>query len=109
MLKKISALIKNLEIYPENMTENLNLTRGLIFSQAVLLALTQKGVSREESYRMVQRNAMKVWEQKIDFSEALEQDSGISEHISAEELRSIFQIENRLKNIDHIFKEVGIY
>jgi adenylosuccinate lyase len=109
MLKKISALIKNLEIYPENMTENLNLTRGLIFSQAVLLALTQKGVSREDSYRMVQRNTMKVWEQRIDFREALEQDSGISEHISAEELRSIFHIENRLKNIDHIFKEVGIY
>ncbi len=108
MLKKSCGLIKNLEINPEKMLENLNLTHGLIFSQAVLLALTQKGVSREEAYRMVQRNAMKVWEQKIDFREALAQDAGIEEHLSADELKLIFNIENRLKNIEHIFSEVGI-
>jgi adenylosuccinate lyase len=108
MLKKSCDLIKNLEIYPEKMTENLNLTNGLIFSQAVLLALTQKGVSREAAYRMVQRNAMKVWEHSIDFRAALEQDSEVIKNISVKELNEIFHIENRLKNIDYIFKKVGI-
>ena len=78
------------------MTENLNLTHGLIFSQAVLLALTQKGVSREEAYRMVQRNAMKVWEKNIDFREALEQDTDLTKHLPADELNQIFQLNQLL-------------
>jgi adenylosuccinate lyase len=108
MLKKSCDLIEHLEIYPENMQHNLNLTHGLIYSQAVLLALTQRGVSREDAYRLVQRNAMKVWDKNINFAQALENDGDIGKYLSKEELEDIFKIENRLKNIVHIFKEVGI-
>ena len=66
-LRRLSGLIKNLVVYPQNMLRNLNQMKGLVFSQKILLDLTQSGVSREDSYRMVQRNAMKVWEEGKDF------------------------------------------
>ena len=108
MLVKSTALIRDLEIYPEKMLENLNITHGLIFSQTVLLALTRKGVSREAAYRMVQRNAMRVWDEKINFRAALETDQGLNEYFSPGDLDEIFKLENRLKNIDYIYKKVGL-
>jgi adenylosuccinate lyase len=108
MLKKSIGLIKELELYPEKMKQNLNLTHGLIFSQAVLLALTKKGVSREESYKLVQRNAMKVWDKNISFYEALKEDIEFTSKISVAEIDQLFKIENRLKNLDNIFTRVGI-
>jgi adenylosuccinate lyase len=80
----------------------------LIFSQAVLLALTKKGVSREDSYKMVQRNAMKVWDKNISFYEALKEDTEFTELISIDELDELFKLESRLKNLDVIFKRVGL-
>jgi len=108
MLKKTCNLVQDLDLYPENMNRNMELTHGLVYSQAVLLALTQKGVSREEAYRMVQRNAMKVWDDQISFKEALKQDKDINESITNEEIDSLFDIRNRLKNLDSIFKKVGL-
>jgi adenylosuccinate lyase len=108
MLKKTTTLLRDLDLYPENMQNNMDLTHGLVYSQAVLLALTQKGISREEAYRLVQRNAMKVWDDQISFKEALKKDETIGNSMTGEDLDNLFNIKNRLKNIDTIFKKVGL-
>lgn len=108
MLKKTCNLLRDLDLYPENMKNNMDITHGLVYSQAVLLALTQKGVSREDAYRLVQRNAMKVWDDQISFKQALNQDIEIGKSLTKEEIESLFNIDNRLKNLDSIFKKVGL-
>jgi adenylosuccinate lyase len=108
MLEKTVKLVDTLEIYPDKMLENLNLTKGLIFSQAVLLTLTRKGVSRETGYRMVQRNAMRVWSEKIAFKTALVQDNEVRQQLTEKEIEQIFSMENRWEKIDYIFKKVGL-
>lgn len=109
MLVKTIGLIDNLVLYPENMKKNLNLTNGLIYSQAILLELTKRGVSREVAYDIVQKNAMKCWETKTDFVQLLVADEKLLNFIPEEEIRQICKLENRLKNIDYIFKKVGIF
>jgi adenylosuccinate lyase len=106
MLNRCAGLIENLVVYPENMMRNLNLMKGLVFSQRVLLSLAGKGVSREKAYAMVQRNAMKVWEQGKDFQEELVADSDVREYLSAEEIREAFDLNYHLKHVDTIFKRV---
>lgn len=108
MLKKSSGLIRYLDLNPEKMIENLNLTHGLIFSQAVLLALTKKDISREDSYKMVQRNAMKVWEKNITFYEALTEDQELLDKLPLTEIDELFKLDNRLKNLNLIFQRVGL-
>ncbi len=108
MLRKTIGLIANLEIYPDRMLDNIEMTNGLIFSQAVMLALTNKGVSREDAYRLVQRNAMRVWKEGIQFQAALEEDHELSRKINSEELNEIFNLESRLKHVNYIFKQVGL-
>lgn len=108
MLKKSVSLIKNLQLYPEKMQENLNLTRGLPFSQPVLLALTTKGLSREEAYRIVQRNAMKVWDEQKSFKQALLEDDDLMKLLDEKEIEDLFDVKNRLKNLDHIYKKVEL-
>jgi adenylosuccinate lyase len=108
MLHKCIDLIGSLIIYPDNMKKNLNLTNGLIFSQTVLLALTDKGVSRETAYRIVQRNAMKVWDTNVSFTDALLQDKEVAKYLNADEIRHICRLEDRLKNIKYIFRKVGL-
>jgi adenylosuccinate lyase len=108
MLRKMNDLIGHLIIHPDNMKKNLNLTNGLIFSQSLLLYLTQKGLSRENAYKMVQRNALKVWQEKISFKDALLQDKELKKYISSVEINNICNIDNSLKNIDFIFNKVGI-
>ncbi len=105
MLALAKDLVKNLIIYPENMLKNLNLTRGLIFSQKVLLKLTEKGISREEAYKIVQSSAMEVWVNKDKnlLDELLKSDEA-RKYLSEEELKQIFNTDNMLKNIDFIFK-----
>ena len=88
------------------MQKNIFLTNGLIFSQRVLLALTEKGISREKAYRIVQRNAMKVWEDKVSFKDLLLEDKDILECLSQNEIDEIFNLDYHLKNIDYIFKRV---
>jgi len=108
MLQKTITLLDKLEIYPEKMKENLNLTHGLIHSQAVLLALTRKGVSREQGYRLVQRNAMRVWDEKITFKKSLSKDKEVRQYLTPHELERIFGMTDRLEKINYIFKKVGI-
>jgi len=88
------------------MKENLNKTRGLIFSQKIMLDLTKKGLSREEAYRIVQRISMQVWQGRENFRELLLRDSEINLYLSESEIRRCFDCQNYLKNIDQIFSRV---
>lgn len=105
-LNRLAGVIEKLVIYPENMLKNMNKFRGLVHSQRVLLALTQAGVSREDSYRLVQRNAMKVWEQGADFLEELLADSEVRAALSEEQIREKFDLGYHTKHVDTIFKRV---
>lgn len=97
-------LIENLLIYPKNMLNNLNITRGLVFSQTVLLKLIGKGVSREDAYKMVQTPAMQVWaDAQKNFKSELLNSKEISEYLSKEEIEDIFDTKQMLKNVDNIF------
>ncbi len=98
-------LIDNLIIYPENMLKNLNLTRGLIFSQTVLLKLTEKGMSREDAYKIVQTSAMKVWENKSkNLKDELANSSEVTQYFTQSDLDDLFNPDKLLRNIDYIFK-----
>ena len=105
-LHRLKGVIENLVVYPENMHNNLNKFNGLIHSQRVLLALTQKGISRENSYEIVQSNAMKVWNDGADFFNELKNDSRVSEALTMEELEENFDLGYHLKHIDTIFTRV---
>jgi adenylosuccinate lyase len=105
-LRRLAGLIGNLVVYPENMLKNLNQMRGLVFSQKILLDLTQAGVSREDSYRMVQRNAMKVWEEGKDFQEELLADGDVVAALGEDKIRESFDLNYHLKHVDTIFKRV---
>src|SRR5213079_3097525 len=106
MLHKTTSLIDGLVVYPERMLENLNITRGLIFSGQLLLALTQKGVARETAYEWVQRNAMKVWDDGEDFQALVKADANIGAHLSATEIDRVFSLDTYLRNVDTIFGRV---
>ena len=108
MLKKSDSLINNLNFHPENMITNLKITHGLFSSQVVLLALTQKNVSREDAYMMVQRNAMQVWKDKTNFADQLKSDKDLAAVLSADEIDDLCSIEKRLSKVDYIFKKVGL-
>lgn len=105
MLHKVISLIKNLLIYPENMKKNLEKTRGLIYSQKVLLKLTESGLSREDAYKIVQSNAMRVWgDESLNLKTELGKDEEVKKQISQKMLDEIFNPNNSLKNIDTIFQ-----
>ena len=105
-LNRLTQVIEKLLVYPDNMLQNLNSLGGLIHSQRILLALTQAGLSREEAYRAVQKNAMKTWERGNDFKESLKKDPEIADRIPQEELDRIFDSSNELKYLDDIFNRV---
>ena len=106
MLQKATSLIDGLVVYPERMLENLNATRGLIFSGQLLLALTQKGVAREAAYEWIQRNAMRVWDEGVDFQTLIKADEDIGAHLSAAEVEHVFALNTYLRNVDTIFARV---
>ena len=106
ILHKSASLISGLIVHPDRMLQNLQLTRGLVFSGQLLLALTQKGVSREKAYEWVQRNAMKVWDQGEDFRDLLAKDPDLNKHLTAAEIDEVFRFETYLRNIDKIFQRV---
>ena len=108
MLNKMTYLMENLLVYPDNMRKNLDLTGGLIFSQEVLLALVKKGVVREDAYAMVQRNAMQVWEKKKDFKVLIKADDEISSLLNDDEIDSLFDLNKVMKNINKIYKRLGL-
>ena len=105
-LNRLAGVIENLVIYPDTMLANMNKFRGLVMSQRVLLALTQAGVSREDSYRLVQRNAMKVWEQGKDFREELLADADVCAALSEDEINEKFDLGYHTKHVDTIFARV---
>ena len=109
ILAKTTSLLDNLVVYPENMLKNLNLTRGLVFSGQLLLALTQKGVSREDAYVYTQRNAMKVWDEGGDYQDLVMKDADISSKLSPEEIARVFDVRHYLRNVEKVFNRVFGY
>ena len=105
-LSRLTQVIEKLVIYPDNMLANMNKFRGLVMSQRVLLALTQAGVSREDAYRLVQRNAMKVWEQGKDFKTELLGDEDVLAALSTEQITEKFDLNYHTKHVDTIFTRV---
>jgi adenylosuccinate lyase len=105
-LHRLAGLLEKLVIYPQNMLDNMNKFRGLVMSQRVLLALTQAGVSREDSYRLVQRNAMRVWEQGADFKTELLADPEVTAALSPAQIEEKFDLGYHTKHVDTIFARV---
>ena len=106
ILLKAIGLFDGLVVYPDRMLENLNATRGLIFSGQLLLALTNKGVSREAAYDWVQRNAMKVWDEGTDFLKLIKADADIGAKLTSDEIDQTFSLDHYLRNVDTIFERV---
>jgi adenylosuccinate lyase len=106
LLSETTKIINNWNVKPERMRENINLTRGLVFSQRVLLALTQKGLSREDAYQLVQKNSLKAWDKKLNFIDLLKADSDIIKKLTKEEIEDCFSLEPYLDKIDYIFEKV---
>ncbi len=106
MLNRLASIVENLIVYAENMKANLEKMGGLIHSEAVLLLLTKKGLSREEAYAIVQRNAMQSWEKGGDFKTLLSQDETACRLLSREELEHAFDVRDHLKHIEDIFRRV---
>ena len=105
-LARMAGVVDKLIVYPERMKENLDRTRGLVHSQRVLLALTQAGVAREDSYRLVQRNAMRAWNGEGDLLNLLKADKDVVAKVPAAELAKLFDLEYHLKHVDTIFQRV---
>ena len=105
-LTRLTGVITNLIVYPANMRRNLDRFNGLIHSQRVLLALTQKGISREDAYEIVQSNAMKVWNDNVDFYNQLKNDPRVNEALTEDELKTNFDFSYHLKHVDTIFHKV---
>ena len=106
ILARMTGLIEKLVVYPENMIANLERTGGLFYSQQVLLALTKAGLIRDQAYRVVQRNAMRVWKEHLDFKTLLLEDNEVGRYLPAEEIEKIFDMQYHLKHVDTIFQRV---
>ena len=107
-LARLTGVVDKLLVYPERMQKNLDRMGGLVHSQRVLLALTQAGASREDSYALVQRNAMKVWESdgQLSLLELLKADTDVTARLSAEQLNALFDLDYHMKHVDTIFARV---
>jgi adenylosuccinate lyase len=108
MLNRFGNIVQNLTVFPENMKRNMERTFGLIYSQRVLLALIDKGLSREAAYDTVQKRAMQAWEEQRSFREIVESDSDITSHLSPEEIADCFDYSWHLKHVDTIFSRLGL-
>ena len=108
MLYKITDVIQNLIVYPENMKKNMERTNGLIFSQRVLLALVDKGLTRERAYELVQRNAMECWQTGRGFKELLKSDKDVMDYLTTDELEELFDYSYYLRHIDEIYSRFGL-
>ncbi|OGP16074.1 MAG: adenylosuccinate lyase [Deltaproteobacteria bacterium GWA2_50_8] len=106
MLKRLAGLVEKLLVYPQNMQKNISQYGDLIFSEGVLLALVRSGLTREEAYSLVQRNAMKVLEEGADFKESLMKDADVTRKIAPEEIKRLFNIKHHMAHIDAIFRQV---
>ena len=102
----MTGVIKNLIVYPENMKTNMEKTKGLYYSQKILLELTQRGVSREDGYRLVQKNALEAWDKQQNFKDLVLADPAITDVISKEEIETFCSPEFFTKHVDDIFERV---
>jgi adenylosuccinate lyase len=105
-LVRLTSMMEKLVVYPDRMQKNLDDLGGLVFSQRVLLALTQAGMSREDSYKAVQRNAMQVWEKGGNYLDLLSADPDIAKHIGRDKLEPMFDMTYHTKHVDTVFKRV---
>lgn len=103
-----TCIMKGLQVYPQRMKENLELTKGLVFSQRVMLALIEKGLSREEAYRLVQCNAMQAWKERVSFLDLLTGDPEVGKQLSKVELEGIFDYAYYIRHVDAIFERLGL-
>ncbi len=108
ILDKFIYIMKGLQVYPERMKENLEITKGLIFSQRVLIALIEKGLVRDQAYEIVQRNSMKAWKERVSFLRLLEKDPDVNSRLSEGELEGLFDYGYYLKHVDEAFERVGL-
>ena len=107
-LSLFASVMRGLQVYPQRMKRNIDLTKGLVFSQRVMLTLIDKGLSRQKAYEMVQRNAMKAWEKNRDFLKLLKADTEVTAILPPEELEPLFNEQYYLRYIDDIFKRIGL-
>ena len=105
-LARMTNVISNLIVYPENMKKNLNKLKGLPMSEGLMLALTQKGLAREKAYKMIQKNAMVVWQTQEEFIDVLLKDNELKKYLSASEIKKILNLDHALRRTDQIFKKV---
>ncbi len=108
MLEKFINVIDRMNVYPIRMKRNIQMTRGLVASQQVLLGLVGKGFTREQAYAIVQRNALNAWENELDFRQLIQADPQVITSLSADEIEKCFDLSYHLKNVDYIFKRAGI-
>ena len=106
MLNRMTWIIRRLVVYPKRMQQNLEMTRGLIFSQQVLLELAKQGASREEAYKMVQTRAMEAWKRKKNFKDLVVNDPDIGKYLTGDELEAVFDVKSQLRHVDTIFARV---
>jgi adenylosuccinate lyase len=106
LLDKTARLVDRMFVYPEKMLENLNLMKGLVYSGQLLLDLAKKGITREEAYRWVQRNAMRVWNREGDFKQLVLEDADIRRTLTPAEIETTFDFRHQLRHVDYIFKRV---
>lgn len=108
VLEKFTGIVRGLVVYEGNMMDNIDKTRGLVFSQELMLALVGKGMLREDAYRLVQHHAMRSWKEKLDFKELVRQDEEINSCLSAEEMEKVFDLSIYTTNVDYIFRRCGL-
>jgi len=108
MFHLFKYIMGDLRVYPENMEKNLDVTKGLVFSQKVMIALIDKGLTRQEAYKIVQRNAMKSWKERVSFFDLLIKDPELTRHLTKKELEEIFDYNFFLRHVDEIFKRLKL-
>ena len=108
MLRSMTKIIADMHVYPEKMMDDINLTKGLFFSQQVLLALVEKGMDRQQAYKIVQKDAMRVWAENKDFRSLLKQDPEVTSLLSEQEIDGLFNLDYHLKYIDVAFRRLGL-
>ncbi len=108
ILNIFTSVMTGLQVHPENMRHNLELTQGLVFSQRALIALIDKGLSRQEAYELVQRNAMKAWKQKTGFLNLLKADTKVTAQLSGSELEALFNYSYFIRHVDEVFERLGL-
>src|SRR5436305_4997041 len=108
MLTRLTELVEGLQVYPERMQHNLELSKGLYFSQSILLALTRAGAERKTAYEAVQRAAMKTWKGEEDFAENVKGEPAIAAKLSAKEIDQLCSVERHFQHVDETFKALGL-